>query len=230
MLQFVRSDALVGLQSLYERINTELRRGKRVVWLLSGGSNIPLAVAAMQQIQEELTPKLTIIPMDERYGPVGHTDSNIRQLFDAGFDPKQAMFIPVLRGVPLTDTINLFARHLRQPLDHRNKYPESNIIIGQFGVGPDGHTAGILPHSPAAEETTALAVGYQASDFMRITLTFSVLRQVDVAFGFAYGPVKRAALQQLRDSNLLLVDQPAQILKVIPEACVYNDQLEEEGV
>jgi 6-phosphogluconolactonase/glucosamine-6-phosphate isomerase/deaminase len=183
----------------------------------------------MQQIQEELTPKLTIIPMDERYGPVGHADSNVRQLFDAGFDPKQAMFIPVLRSLPLTDTIHMFAGRLRQLLDHRNKYPESNLIIGQFGIGPDGHTAGILPHSPAAVETTTLAVGYQASDFMRLTLTFSVLRQVDVAFGFAYGASKRAALQQLRDSNLPLEAQPAQILKVTPEVYVYNDQLEEEG-
>jgi hypothetical protein len=45
------------------------------------------------------------------------------------------------------------------------------------------------------------------------------------AYVFAFGDAKREALQQLRDESLSLDDQPAQIIKQLPEAYVYSDQL-----
>ena len=35
---------------------------------------------------------------DERYGPVGHPDSNWSQLLQKGFDLPQAKLVPVLTG------------------------------------------------------------------------------------------------------------------------------------
>ncbi len=40
-----------------------------------------------------------------------------------------------------------------------------------LGVGPDGHTASLFPHSPALEERERLAVAVPHSDVERITLT-----------------------------------------------------------
>jgi len=51
-----------------------------VLWLVPGGSNIPIAVEAMDMIRKEMSglslKYLTITLSDERYGSVGHKDSN----------------------------------------------------------------------------------------------------------------------------------------------------------
>jgi 6-phosphogluconolactonase/glucosamine-6-phosphate isomerase/deaminase len=74
-----------GIADLTAHLITELRAGKRVLWLLSGGSNIRAIVEVMDSIDDSLTPNLSLLLADERFGPVGHHDSNWQQLLDAGF-------------------------------------------------------------------------------------------------------------------------------------------------
>jgi 6-phosphogluconolactonase/glucosamine-6-phosphate isomerase/deaminase len=219
MLQFIHAGAATGSKVLGDRLTAELTAGKRVLWLISGGSNIIITVTVMQTLPEELTPKLTIAPMDERYGPPRHADSNVQQLFEPGFSPKQATFIPILNGSALEATTDAYIDKMAELLY------ENDVVIGQFGIGADGHTAGILPGSPAALEEAKLAIGYQAQDFSRITLTFPGLRRISAAYAFVYGTSKAAALRDLHDQSLGLDVQPAQILKALPEAYIYNNQI-----
>ena len=163
---------------------------------------------------------LTLMLSDERYGASSHPDSNARQLESAGFNPKEATFIPVLINEPLRITIDRYTQLVTQ------QFTKNEIIIGQLGIGTDGHTAGILPNSPATKVSDVLVAGYKGKDFCRITLTFPALRQLNSAFVFAYGASKKTALQQLKDETLALETQPAQILKAIPETYIYNDELE----
>ncbi len=220
-MHFIRSDASSGTRKLSATLAAALSAGKRVLWLISGGSNIPITVEAMRQIPSELTSRLSITPIDERYGPAGHADSNVRQLQDAGFNPKQARFIPILDGNTLEATTNAYARRMEE------LFAKNEIVVGQFGIGADGHTAGILPHSPAAEEEHMLATSYQGPDFTRITLTFPALRRITTAYAFAYGPGKRAAMQRLRQGAASYLIQPAQILRAIPETYVFTDITEQ---
>src|SRR4051812_44322661 len=99
-----------GAAPLFERIVHELEEGKRVIWLVPGGSNIPLSVTVMDNLATDLTKNLTIYLTDERFGEVNHPDSNARQLREAGFDPKQARTVHVLaKGLTFEETIEQYA-------------------------------------------------------------------------------------------------------------------------
>ena len=218
-MQFIRGEASEGAAALAMALKTALEQGKRVLWFFSGGSNIPLTVRIIGRLPAELTKNLVIMPVDERFGPVGHADSNVQQLLDAGFDSKRATFVPVLDGSDETTTVRRFSDHLT------NFLAKSDAVIGQLGMGADGHIAGILPHSPAIGAQGQVAI-YDGSDGRRrVTPTFGVLQKLTATYLFAYGSSKKAALEQLRNDTLPLAEQPAQILKDMPNVYVYNDQI-----
>jgi 6-phosphogluconolactonase/glucosamine-6-phosphate isomerase/deaminase len=220
-MQFIRAEAVRGTEKLTSQLSQLLDK-KPVLWLASGGSNVPIATAVIASLAEGLTERLTIMLIDERFGPAGHDNSNADQLHRAGFNPKRANFITILSDQTWPDTVTQYNKIVQQ------QFNQHSLIIGQFGIGADGHTAGILPHSPAASVTDQLVTGYQGPDYQRITLTFPALRQIQTAYVFAYGANKLATLQQLKDQNLDLGTQPAQIFKVLTQAYIYNDQLEGE--
>ncbi len=211
-----------GVADLTERLARELAGGKRVLWLTSGGSNIPGSVQIMDNISASLSKKLSVSLMDERYGEPGHGESNWAQLMQAGFKGKQATLLPVLRpSASFEQTIKTYGRLVEEA------FAASDVIIAQLGVGPDGHVAGILPGSPAAAEKTALVCGYDAPPLKRLTLAFPAFRRITAAYAFAFGKPKQKALISLHDKKLPLKQQPAQILNELPEAYMYSDQVGE---
>lgn len=220
MLQFCyEPNALKAAGKLSERLNSELARGKKVLWLVCGGSNIPLEVEIMRHIPVNLQSQLTLALTDERYGEFDHPDSNWRQLHEAGFEAGDAQIIPTLApNLSLEETVENYEHNIVQAL------AEADFVIAQFGIGADGHIAGTLPRSPAITNNT-LVIVYDAGQFTRITLTPSALRKIDVAFAFVYGESKLLTLQNLQTKALPLGEQPAQILKELPEVYVYNDQI-----
>lgn len=209
-----------GVADLTRYIVHQLARGKKVLWLVSGGSNVAATVEAMGNILPRLTQSLTIMPVDERFGPEGHEDSNFAQLLRAGLRAKKARLVPVLDGQrPFKETL----AHYEQISE--KAFADSDIIVAQLGIGTDGHIAGILPDSTASHETKALVAGYQDTLYRRLTMTFAALMKVDAAFVFAFSDTKREALLRLRDESASPEEQPAQILKHLPVVHIYNDQI-----
>jgi 6-phosphogluconolactonase/glucosamine-6-phosphate isomerase/deaminase len=219
-VKFIKiADAAGAADVLAKRLIKELRAEKRVLWLLSGGSNIAIEVAVMNKIPSEIQPYLAIM-LDERYGPYGHKDSNMQQLLDAGFKPGKATIVPVL--VP--ENLSLEDTATRYQAAAKTAFGNADVIIAQLGIGPDGHISGILPGSPAVE-SIGLVAGYRTDQFERVTFTFEALKLVTAAYAFAFGGAKREQLESLRDKKLPLGEQPAQILKQISESYIYNDQI-----
>lgn len=209
-----------GIADLTARLARDLAAGKRVLWLTSGGSNIQATAQIMENISADLSKNLTISLIDERYGEIGHENSNWAQLLQTGFDGKQATLWPVLEaGLSLEETATRFDQFMQAAGSN------FDAIIGQLGIGDDGHIAGILPDSPACAETEALAVSYESTPYRRVTLTFAGLRTLSVAYTFAFGEPKKAALERLHNETLSLSTQPAQILKELSEAYLYSDQV-----
>jgi 6-phosphogluconolactonase len=211
-----------GVADLTERLVRELAGGKRVLWLTSGGSNIPASVQVMENISAALSGKLSVSLADERYGEPGHPDSNWTQLMQAGFKGKSATLLPVL----------LPERSFQQATQDyaqliEKAFADNDVIIAQLGIGPDGHIAGILPGSEAAQETQALVAGYHDPPLTRLTLTFPGLRRITAAYAFAFGKPKQKALVTLHSASLPLAEQPAQILNELDEAYMYSDQVGE---
>lgn len=205
------------IEQLVTTINQALAGDASVAWFLSGGSAIPIAIAVADRLTEPRN-KLRILQIDERFGPVGHANSNWQQLLDGGFHCDDALYRPVLHGWSLPLTIETYTEAVLDALGN------CKLRIGLLGIGPDGHTAGMLPGSSAAHEMTRLVTGYQGPDFTRITLTTPALARLDLAVAYAGGEAKRATLANLR-SEVSISAQPAQAIKKASNWYVYSDVL-----
>lgn len=203
-----------------EKIAGELARG-RVLWLICGGSNIPYAKAALDIIRAktgEHIKNLTVGQTDERFGDVGHKDSNWRQLIDAGCNFDSVQTLPILRGTSLQETVSEYAKTAE------DAFAQNRYVAAQFGIGADGHVAGMLPHTGGIE-AQELVFGYEAAPFVRITITPPAFSAIHGAYTFAFGESKKDAVHKLRSEELSPADEPCQLLKQIPESYFYSDQL-----
>jgi len=193
-------------------LNTKLDQGQSVLWLVSGGSAILLEVEIAKRIRNGA--KLVVTLIDERFGPVGHLDSNWQKLIEAGFNIKEAKLLPVLVGHGIEQTAIDFEQILKNELNL------AQYKLGIFGIGEDGHTAGILPGSQAIESTFLLC-HYQSQTYHRITLTPSAIKMLDEAVLFAVGENKKLILEKF-ETDVSLEEMPAQILKELPLLTIIN--------
>jgi len=200
-----------------------LQIGEKVTWLLSGGSCIPVNVAIADILREggaDLS-RLSISLVDERFGAVGHADENYRQLIDVGFSLPGAEFYRILTGENREETTKHFALVLGDLLD------QANFSLGVFGIGIDGHTAGIKPHSPAVL-TTDFAAGFTGADFERITMTAAAIARLDEIVIYTVGEEKWSTLRKLLNEEVSFDEMPAQILKKISgKKTLFTDMKEE---
>jgi 6-phosphogluconolactonase/glucosamine-6-phosphate isomerase/deaminase len=211
-----------GIADLTQRLTKQLSAGQSVLWLVSGGSNVGAATLVMATIPRELTKHLSILLVDERYGPVGHAESNWQKLLQAGFDPHEATVLTVLQeGLDFTDTT------LRYKQLAEAAFENNDCVIAQLGIGDDGHTAGIMVGTPD-NQTAELVSNETTATFQRMSLTYAALRRINTAYAFAFGENKRQALQQLQ-TDLPFETQPSQVLKDVAEAYIYNDQIGEHA-
>ena len=215
---FKTSSELKVAEILSRTIEAKLAGGHSVLWLLSGGSAIKVAVLAAGRLAGKDVSRLTVSLADERYGPAGHQASNWKQLIDAGFRLDGAILRQLLKGHTPAQTVAGFEKLLTAAA--------GSYKIALLGMGADGHTAGILPESPALNEA-GLVSFYQGPDYQRLTLSGHGLKNLDEAVLFTTGDNKLSAIRDLA-TELPANDQPAQIIKQIPRWSVYNDLLGEE--
>jgi 6-phosphogluconolactonase/glucosamine-6-phosphate isomerase/deaminase len=226
-MKFLRENTGVAAHEIAKTICDGLFAGKRVLWLVSGGSNLAVEKDIMDMVRNHANGHLgglAIMPIDERYGHPGHDDSNVQQLRDAGFEPGGATLVDVLlHDTPFDETVSFYNELVNTALAN------ATLVVGQFGMGADGHVAGIKPDSPAADSDAATVTGYDWTDYRRLTLMPTALRQITVGFLLAYGEDKKKALSQLQQNKLPFHKLPAVLLYEIPDMYVYNDQIESEG-
>ncbi len=199
-------------------ISRHLASRKKVLWLVSGGSAVKLAAEVAKTLDDENIDNisnLTVSLIDERYGPVGHQDSNWQQLKDAGFAIKGANLQPVLKNQDFEQTARNYAKSIHQEFDN------ADFIIGLVGIGADGHTLGIKPHSPATG-SQGLVCGYTWDDYARLTLTPKAIKKFDEIVAYAVGEEKHKVLDDLGKSKPA-EEQPAQYLKTARKITIYND-------
>jgi 6-phosphogluconolactonase/glucosamine-6-phosphate isomerase/deaminase len=202
-------------------LRQHLGAGKKVLWLVPGGSAIAVVIKVAERLIAQDLSNLSVTLTDERYGDLSHADSNWHQLEDLGFQLERAKLYPVLTGDYREQTTKNFASTLRKLLT------ESDYRLGFFGIGPDGHTAGILPGSPAVD-AKEFAAGYTAPNFERITMTPLAIAKLDEAVVYAMGAAKWPILEQLQ-VDLPLAKQPAQALKQVPQVTIFNDHIDTTG-
>ena len=192
-----------------------LQQGKPVLLFVTGGSSILVGVRVAELLQGKDLENLTVTLTDERYGEFGHSDSNWQQLIGKGFSLPSAKLVPVLAGENEAMTVEKFNTILEEEL------AKDSYKLGLFGIGLDGHTAGILPESPALNSTD-FACYYASEKFKRITITEKVIERLDEGVVVTKGEEKLKVLEIMAseiDKNI----QPAQMLKKIPLLTIFND-------
>jgi 6-phosphogluconolactonase/glucosamine-6-phosphate isomerase/deaminase len=218
-MRFIKVGGTAELESeLHDALQSALKNNLKVLWLVPGGSNAAVVVTVMAMMPQRDLHRLTLMLTDERFGAIGHPDSNYHQIMEAGLLEHDATFVQTLSGSTFEETIHYAGTAAQKLLE------ESGAVIGFFGMGADGHIAGILPHSVAATSDGWVA-GYEAEPYRRITLTPFALSHVTTAIVGAFGSGKEPALSRLRNEQLPVEEQPAQILKHIPRVTIYNDQI-----
>lgn len=213
-------------QIIAKKLTEKLGLGQKVFWIVTGGSAIKIEAEASRLLKDQNLGNLSVILSDERYAEQGHKDSNWQQLVDAGFELPGANLLPVLTNQDRPITTEEFANNLE------NGFNQSDYSIGIFGIGPDGHTAGILPGSPGIdspdmavsyaddEATPSVIEGiYRGKD--RITMTAAAIARLDEIIVLAFGkkPILFDKLEQAADIETM----PAQALKQVNKLTVYND-------
>jgi 6-phosphogluconolactonase/glucosamine-6-phosphate isomerase/deaminase len=221
-MQFIKvTDQVEASTILIDEVTKATDKNQKVLWLVSGGSNIEIFAAAFNKLSQLQKDKLTIMLSDERFGDVDHPDSNYFKLKNAGVDFTTVNSIPVLTSSvkDFDSTVMKYNDHLEETLN------ESDFVIAQIGIGTDGHTLGILPNSSAVNNDKEYVFGYTGPDFQRITMTFFALRKVNKTLVFCLGIDKSEALINLRDKDLSLEEEPAQIFKDLNEVYIINSTI-----
>lgn len=202
--------------------------------LFSGGSALALVECLRPEI---LTKQHTLTVLDERY-TFENDESNFYKLSRTSF------FRGALeRGVSVIDprptgseTLMDTARRFDLALKEWHIINRTGIGVATIGIGPDGHTAGVLPNAVSKDEFSKLflsdnkcAVGYVTRPEVnhhreRITATLTYLtRHIDHAIIFASGTPKKAALLKTLYAEEDYHNTPAQILRHITDAQLYTD-------
>lgn len=142
-----------------------------------------------------------VFQVDERVAPEGHADRNLTHLQETllaqtPLPPGQVHAMPV-NAPDLEAAAADYARTLQ---DIAETPPVLDLV--HLGLGPDGHTASLVPGDPALKvadaDVTATGV-YQGR--RRMTLTYPVLNRARRVLWVVVGAEKAAMLRRLRDGN-----------------------------
>ena len=204
------------VEYLTSTLIANLQADKSVLWLVPGGSAMKVATKVLAELEDVDTSKLCVTLTDERYGRPNHPDENWMQLEQLGFNVATINAYRVLRGEDIETTAQDFADKLAQ------LFATYDYKIGLFGIGGDGHTAGIKPHTVAAT-SDEYAAQFEGEDFARITMTPKAIGQLDEAVAYAHGTEKHPVLSQLLREDVDIYDQPAQALKTVPKVTLFSD-------
>ncbi len=209
---------------LANRLRQLLSRGNRVLWLLSGGSGIQVCVETSRLLADIDISNLFVTVSDERYGVIGHPDENMQQLIDAGLSLPHATIYRPLTGKSIEKAADDFSDWLDTAAI------SADYRIALLGVGEDGHTSGVKPHSPAVHSDRP-ACSFSGEDYPRITTTTSFLTTFDEAVVQAYGPQKQSVVRSLvNNTDTTLDDFPAGLIRSIPKVTLFTDINKEDIV
>ncbi len=229
-----KEEAVVQTAKKINEILTSLRVEKKpVLLLLSGGSALDL----LNYIDEKnLADKLTIAVLDERYS----TDEVVNNFMQVTKTPfyaaaKKNGVNVIETAVKTTETSEQLAKRFQTDLKVWKETNTKGEILAIVGIGPDGHTSGMLPFSENPElfaelfeNPEKLVVNYDAEGKnpfrYRVTTTNTFMRDyIDHAVVYAVGENKRDALARLMAESGSLANTPARILREMKHVDLFTD-------
>ncbi|MDE3008375.1 MAG: 6-phosphogluconolactonase [Acidobacteriota bacterium] len=154
--------------------------------------------------------RTTIYQVDERVAPEGSDERNLTHLRAslAAVDPR-------VEAMPVAGDLDEDAGRYAQRLP-------THFDLVHLGLGPDGHTASLIPGDPVLDETARLVAPtgpYQGR--RRLTLTYPGLARARQLLWLVVGEAPREALAALRRGDLAI---PASRVRA-ERSTIFSDEV-----
>jgi 6-phosphogluconolactonase len=219
--------ALVAVHFL-ELIISRQENGDYFSVILGGGRtpkllNHIIVELAKTEVQTIDWNRVYIYFSDERCVPPDHPDSNFKIISDTFIEPL---------GIPPTNVFRILGEIEPEKAaadyhDKLSKFQDQQdtpvFDLALLGLGADGHTASLFPHSPALKEfkNFAAPAGRGPEGWERVTVTIPVFNAAKNAWFMAVGAEKSNAVQQLIRGTYDPTQLPAQTVRPPKGELVY---------
>jgi 6-phosphogluconolactonase len=210
----LRESARAAADFLLSRARAALSAQGHLTIALSGGST-PRALYAHMREWTLPWQSVELCFGDERCVPPDHPDSNARMVQET-LTAKGALseaHVHRMRGeLPPEQAARDYERALRQ-LFGKVSLPRFDIVL--LGLGADGHTASLFPHSAALAESEAWVSAnfVEGQAHPRLTLTYPVLNAAQLVVFLVSGADKARALREVLQGQESCQNIPARCVK-----------------
>lgn len=206
--------------------------GRPILFVIAGGSSF----SVLDHIDPEyLGTNITVVMTDERASEELDVN-NFAQLQATHFYNKLVehdAYCISTELYPGETSGELRDRYDRELKKWKKDFP-NGIIIALYGIGEDGHTAGLIPGAYSKKDFDArydgerMAEEYDAKEKSafrhRVTTTFSFARDmVDIGVFYVAGASKKDALKRVLAEKGDVHDTPARIMNEMKDANVFTD-------
>ena len=182
-----------GAELIAEAAKSAISERGHCALAVSGGRDPWPMFSQLEEFELDWT-EIEIFQVDERVAPAGSEERNLTHLVESLSIGAQGS----IRPMPVTDD-DLEAAADR----YAASLPDDAIDLAHLGIGPDGHTASLVPNDPVLEVTdkrVAVTSGeYQG--VRRMTLTYSEIDRVRRLLWVVIGEEKIDALKKLIDQD-----------------------------
>lgn len=188
----------------------------RFLFAVSGG-HTPWMMLRALSAEQIPWPAVRIFQVDERVAPAGHADRNLTHLKESLSHPAQILAMPVE-----AEDLDRAAAEYAQTLQRECGSPAVLDLV-HLGLGPDGHTASLVPGDPVLnvrDKDVAMTGAYQGR--RRMTLTYPAIDRARQVLWVVTGAEKVQMLDRLlrgdpdipagrvsREKSLVLADRAA---------------------
>jgi 6-phosphogluconolactonase len=160
---------------------------------VSGGHDPWAMFSQLEDFELDWT-EIEVFQVDERVAPAGSDERNLTHLVESLSIGAQGS----IRPMPVTDD-DLEAAADR----YAAQLPDGPLDLAHLGIGPDGHTASLVPNDPVLEVTdkrVAVTSGeYQG--VRRMTLTYPEINRIRKLLWVVTGEEKVDALRKLIEQD-----------------------------
>jgi 6-phosphogluconolactonase len=185
-----------GAELLAEAARDAIRSREQFLMAVSGGTApwVMFAAFAKQNVEWD---KIHLFQVDERAAPDDDPDRNLTHLRETWLD-HVSMPADHVHAMPVTEpdlesAASKYARTLEQIAGSK---PVLDLV--HLGLGPDGHTASLVPGDPVlgvTDRDVAITGAYQGRQ--RMTLTYPVLNRAAKILWLVTGANKVAPLAKM---------------------------------
>jgi 6-phosphogluconolactonase len=181
-----------GAELIAEAVRSAIEDKDRCTLGVSGGHDPWPMFSQLEDHGLDWT-RIEIYQVDERVAPAGSDERNLTHLIESLSIGAQGS----IRPMPVTKD------DLEAAADRYAKLLPEALDLAHMGLGPDGHTASLVPGDPVLDVTDR-PVSVTAAEYegvRRMTLTYPALSRVGLLLWVITGEKKRDALAKLLDRD-----------------------------